>query len=292
MNKKHRFIYMLVLSGWCLIAAAGTSGAGNLNDEHHQTPIEKQVKEEKISSSDSGLVKLYRPTYVLPFYYTGSPYYSIYQFLTPDGQRVKKSEFKAQFSFLIPLLHIGEDHPLALNFAYTQLMYWQLYTNSPYFRETNYEPEFFAEKVFSPNFLAQLGLNHQSNGRGGFYERSWNRVYGQISFSNPRWLIRLRAWTLIAKSYSSDLHNPQIAHFLGYDNLVIAHKWPNATLSVKLQNLESGLKRGFVEGSLSIPITPNISIFGQLFSGYGQSLIEYNHRTTSAGIGLALNDWI
>jgi phospholipase A1 len=30
----------------------------------------------------------------------------------------------------------------------------------------------------------------------------------------------------------------------------------------------------------------------QFFNGYGQNLIEYNHRTAAIGIGFAFSDWL
>jgi len=46
------------------------------------------------------------------------------------------------------------------------------------------------------------------------------------------------------------------------------------------------------ELAYSFPLTPYVYGYVQVFSGYGQSLIEYNHRTNSAGVGLAFNNWI
>jgi phospholipase A1 len=62
--------------------------------------------------------------------------------------------------------------------------------------------------------------------------------------------------------------------------------------SIQLQNLESGLHRGSITGTLSYPLTKHFSIYAQYFNGYGQSLIEYNHATQGIGIGIAFNDWI
>ncbi|MGQ3889844.1 phospholipase A [Legionella sp. CNM-1927-20] len=36
----------------------------------------------------------------------------------------------------------------------------------------------------------------------------------------------------------------------------------------------------------------SISLYGQFFNGYAQSLIEYNHKNTGSGFGIAVNDWI
>ncbi|MGM8900578.1 phospholipase A, partial [Psychrobacter sp. 1Y4] len=29
----------------------------------------------------------------------------------------------------------------------------------------------------------------------------------------------------------------------------------------------------------------------QLFQGYGESIVDYNHENTSIGFGIVLNDW-
>ena len=258
-----------------------------------KTVIEEEEMEARESLLLPALLSLYRPNYIMPFYYMDSPYQSIYIGNTPNNQKIHKGELKAQLSFLLPLLQKHfHTTPFSINVAYTQLMYWQVYAKSQYFRETNYEPELFIHSPINGCSAWQVGVNHQSNGRGSALERSWNRIVGEYSFAGLNWLVRARIWTLFAKADSSDLHNPRIAHFLGHDNVVMSYEWRHLNSSLKLQNLESGLKRGFVEASLSYPILSNVLVYGQFFHGYGQSLIEYDHKTTSFGIGVALKDWI
>jgi phospholipase A1/A2 len=258
-----------------------------------KTVLEKKVHERNQTENYPNVINLYRPNYVLPYYYTGRPYEFIYFDETPNNQSIMNDELKAQISLLVPIFHhLIKKKPIALNFAYTQLMYWQVFAKSQYFRETNYEPELFIENYFNPYIAGQVGINHQSNGRGGSPERSWNRAYLQLKFSGKHWLAHIRGWTLVDTADSSDLHNPDIAHFLGYENVLFSYKFINLQASLEVQNIESGLRRGFTQFTLSYPVLKSLSIYGQFFHGYGQSLIEYNHKTTSAGIGIALNDWV
>jgi phospholipase A1/A2 len=258
-----------------------------------KTVLEQKKQDQSQTAKYPSVVNIYRPNYVLPYYHTGRPYYAIYKNETPNNQSVMNDELKAQISLLVPIArHLINNKPLSLNFAYTQLMYWQVYAKSQYFRETNYEPELFIENFFNPYIGGQIGIDHQSNGRGGFLERSWNRGFLQLQFSGAHWLAHIKGWSLIGQADSSDLHNPDIAHFLGYDNVLFSYEYAAVQASVEVQNIESSLKRGFVQVTLSYPLFKSISVYGQFFNGYGQSLIEYNHKTTSAGIGIALNDWM
>ncbi len=259
----------------------------------NDTVLEQEIESQNKKGNDHDLINLYKPTYVLPFYQTNNQFQEIYYNETPNNQLVKREELKAYFSFLIPIVrHVYENKPIALNFAYSQLMYWQVYAKSQYFRETNYEPELFLENYFNKYMSAQLGLNHQSNGRGGYLERSWNRGYLQLKFTGKQWLVQVRGWALLAENQSSNLHNPDIAYYLGYENVVLSYKIGKWKTSVEAQNIESGFDRGFVQVTASYPILKAISVYGQFFNGYGQSLIEYNHKNTGFGIGFSLNDWI
>lgn len=248
--------------------------------------------EDKIEKERYGIV-LYEPTYILPFYYTGSPYQSIYTGTTPDDQPIMQEELKMQWSLKIPIWNNMFSSSFSLDASYTQLSYWQVYAKSQYFRETDYELALFVSKNFMRNWLGNVGIVHQSNGRGGDLERSWNRLFFQVEFSGTAWIVGVKPWILIMKSESSDLHNPNIEDYLGYGKIFASYKFARQEVSLMFRNvLESGLSRGTVELDYAFPIHGLIEGYVQFFSGYGQSLIEYDHYTNSFGVGIVINNWI
>lgn len=256
-----------------------------------KSALQQKLQDEKRMAKNPYALSLYGPTYILPYYYTGRPYYAVYDGQTPDDQQVMHSEFKAQFSVTVPVYQISNI--LAVKVAYTQMSYWQFYANSQYFRETDYEPQVFLSYNLLNNWLLETGLDHQSNGHGGAYERSWNRLYANMSFSGRNWLVSVKPWMLIYKGGSSNLHNKDIADYMGHGQALFAYKYRKNVFSLMLRNnLTSWFKRGAVEATWSYPIKDQLRIYVDAFSGYGQSLIEYNHYTDSFGIGLSLNDWI
>ena len=296
-------VLLFVLSGTALAEQKQTSAEyiqeqlnyylDKLTPTQHSALQERLKDEEKVSKSGYG-ISFYRPTYVLPYYYTASPANAIYGSSTPDNQSIKNSEFKAQLSLGFPIWYHILKSNYSLMGTYTQLSYWQFYAKSQYFRETDYEPELFIQTNFKKNWLASAGVVHESNGRGGDFERSWNRAFIDIEFSGEHWMISMRPWILIFKEASSDLHNPDIRKYLGNGRTVVAYKFNNTMeLSFMFRNMvESGFKRGAYELDFAFPIHAKVSGFVQLFSGYGQSLIEYNHRTNAVGVGMSLSNWI
>jgi phospholipase A1 len=261
------------------------------------TPTGDSQLQQKINLQKSILdnplsLALYKPTYILPFYYTASPDRQIYENNTPENQPVMQTEFKSQISFFLPVFNNVFSDKNSIDISYTQLNYWQLYASSQYFRETNYEPQVFFQSNFHNNWLFRAGIDHQSNGRGGLYERSWNRAFTTLEVSGSNWLATITTWALIFPAESADLHNPNITYYLGHENVLYAHKIYDGTLSLEVQNLESGLRRGFIQTTFSYPIHNHISAYVQYFNGYGQSLIEYDHRTQAVGVGISFNDWI
>ena len=61
---------------------------------------------------------------------------------------------------------------------------------------------------------------------------------------------------------------------------------------ISRNNIESRFKKGSVEGSWSFPIHNRVKGYIKVFSGYGNSLIEYNQYTSTVGIGVSMIDWL
>lgn len=311
--KAGRFIALLFCTGWVfadepaatsqpLVNSKPTPGL-NTNITPPTAPVPPDAVQQRTQKEDAVLnnpfaISFYQPTYIMPYYYTGSPYTTVYQGNLPDNQSLMHDEVKFQFSFKYPLWAFNKKHTLYL--AYTQMSYWQAYQSSPFFRETDYEPEIFlANQVnihlpagWKTNFL-NIGAMHQSNGEGNNLERSWNRVYLNAIEGKGNWMVQIQPWYIIHDN-SLDTHNANIADYMGYGQMIFAYKYSRQVFSLMVRNeFESSFRRGALEATWSFPLgIRNLKGYVQVFSGYGQSLIEYNHYTNSAGIGLSLSDWL
>ena len=259
---------------------------------------ERFKKEDKIAPH-SFAIAFHRPTYVLPFYYTRTPDNAVYSGQTPEDEKLKRTEIKYQLSFKVPIWKNILNHPSTLYLAYTQMSYWQAYDHDPFFRETDFEPELFIANEINYhlgsdwylNFI-NVGVDHQSNGYGGTLERSWNRATAAIIVSSDNWLFAVKPW-IIFKGNTYERQNPDMANFMGNGTILIGYKFRGQLISFETRNMiESGGRRSGNTLSWSFPITDYLKGYAQVFSGYGQSLIEYNHRTNSFGLGISLSDWV
>lgn len=250
------------------------------------------------------LPRPYKPVYVLPVVFasavnrkptSGNPAAS-----SSTEFPLQSTEAKFQVSVKAKLaegLLFGSGDVWA---GYTQSSRWQVYNAelSRPFRETNYEPE--AMLVFDTDYkllglhgrLLGLSLNHQSNGRGQPLSRSWNRVIAMAGFEEGDWTLMFRPWWRIPESAGVD-DNPDIENNLGRAEAVISKRWGRSLMSLQLRHsLRSGSNsRGSAELDWAFPIAGNLKGQVQLFSGYGESLIDYNFRQTRVGLGVSLVEW-
>jgi phospholipase A1 len=280
-------------------AAAPTSTPAT-NHLDNDNAVSSRVKKEDKISPRSFSIAFHRPTYVLPFYYTRTPYNSIYAGQTPENEKLKRDELKFQLSFKVPVWKNILNHPSTLYLAYTQMSYWQAYDHDPFFRETDFEPELFLANEINYhlggswylNFL-NVGLDHQSNGYGGALERSWNRATGALVVSSDDWIVAIRPWIIFKGNNTYQRQNPDMQNFMGNGTILIGYKFGHQLISFETRNMiESGGRRSGNTLSWSFPITDYLKGYAQIFSGYGQSLIEYNHRTNSFGLGISMSDWV
>ncbi len=209
------------------------------------------------------------------------------------GHDAKKDEVKFQLSLAFPIWRgiAGDNSVLAA--SYTQRSWWQL-SNSDHsspFRENNYEPQLFLGFATDYEFAGwtlrdvEYGFNHQSNGHSDPTSRSWNRLYTRLMAENGNWLVEVKPWITVGDKDD----NPDITKYMGYYQLRVGYSLGDLVMSAKGQyNWNTGY--GGAELGLSYPITKHVRLYGQVYSGYGESLIDYNYNQTRVGIGVMLND--
>ncbi|KEF30201.1 Phospholipase A1 precursor [Marinobacter nitratireducens] len=264
--------------------------------------VDQYIAAEKAIFSFSGSFVGHRPTYILPISWVKDPN------PIPTSPRLgstgydydlRHEEAKYQISFKVPLLTGLLDDRTTLWFGYTQQSFWQVYNrdDSAPFRETNYQPELFlryqTDWKIGPGKLSavHVGFNHQSNGQSEPRSRSWNRIVGSAAYSYDRWLFVVEPWYRIPENNNDD--NADIERYLGHANYLAVYKLSeDRTFSLRLMNNLRSDNRTTVEFGYSFPMGDTVKGFFQYYNGYGESLIDYNHRIERFGIGIMLNDWL
>lgn len=190
--------------------------------------------------------------------------------------------------------------------AYTQQSYWQIFNAnaSRPLRENNYEPELIlslgidnevngVKKDYIPRML-NLGLVHQSNGRDNPLSRSWNRLYLEGGFElTDRISLLVRPWWRIPENDRED-DNPDIEKFLGYGDMTV--RWETESrktaVSVLLRNNLRSDNKGFAQLSVQQRVfnNPYIKLHLMASTGYGETLLDYNHAQNVLGFGISLGE--
>lgn len=247
-------------------------------------------------------IRAYKPVYILPVYATSR----VNQFPSSpaEGRTASESrdlqpfEMVYQLSLKTKLWEnvFGDNGDLWA--GYTQVSHWQIYdeARSRPFSETNYEPELML--TFRTDFnmlgwngrLFGAGINHQSNGRSNPLSRSWNRAILDIGFERDGWALMLRPWWRIPDSNDD---NPDISDYIGRGDLRLVHEWNNHEFALMARHTLRGgdRSRGSLQFDWGFPISGELRGHLQLFNGYGQSLLDYNHRAWYLGIGVSLLEW-
>lgn len=247
-------------------------------------------------------IRAYQPVYLMPYYTSRTN-------RTPDSPNpdntlaapldIDNTELKYQISLKTRLINdiFGNNGDLWL--GYTQISHWQILNSqlSRPFRETNYSPD--ANLMFSTNLpvfgwnarMLGVGLVHQSNGRSNPLSRSWNRLTATLALERDNWTVTLRPWKRVLEF--GDDNNPDISDYMGRGEVEIVHVNDDMQLGLLLRHSLRGgdRSRGSVQFDWAIPIKAPLRAHIQLFNGYGESLIDYNHRAWYAGVGLSLIEW-
>lgn len=246
-------------------------------------------------------LRAHKPSYFMPARYSDAPNRrpaSPAKEPLPGDLDVVASEAKFQLSFKVKLADFSEFGGAALWAGYTQQSHWQVFNSgvSRPFRESDYEPELML--ALHPQFealgwrwrLLVVGFNHQSNGRAEPLSRSWNRLFAQFGVERGDLALLLRPWWRIPERRADD-DNPDINRFLGYGDVVgVYRRGEHSYSALARYNVASG--RGALQLSWQFPLARRLRGNLQVFSGYGESLIDYNVRQNTIGIGVSLADFL
>lgn len=193
-------------------------------------------------------------------------------------------------------------------FSYTQQSYWQLFTPvvSRPFRSTDHEPEILYIRPLQSADpgrwrlrYAGASLNHQSNGQALPLSRSWNRLIVMAGAERGGLQVQGRVWKRLSEGADTD-DNPGIQSFIGRAELQVAQRLGNehvvqATLRHNLERTGRGSLRlewmHTVARDEPAAAVGGLQLHMQLFSGYGDSLLDFNRRRTVFSVGLSLADW-
>ncbi|GAA5075001.1 phospholipase A [Lysobacter panacisoli] len=279
-----------------LTTAIANAGKGSLLDSRWEL-----AKDSKLGIFN---FRAYKPVYLLPAFWSSNPNETPNSpnpnNTVPEPIPVDALEAKFQLSFKTKAWEniFGDNGDLWL--AYTQSSRWQVYspeTSRP-FRETNYEPEVML--TFRNNYhlggwngrLAGIGINHQSNGRADPLSRSWNRVVGIIGLDRENWALTVRPWWRVPESDSDD-NNADIEDYVGRADATLVWVHGDHQISVMGRHSLRGGDRshGALQFDWGFPIHNSLRGHLQVFDGYGESLIDYNHRATYIGLGISLLEW-
>lgn len=206
------------------------------------------------------------------------------------------------------LTNEASDKRDSLWFGYTSNSYWQAFNSrlSRPFRNTDYQPELIYVYPLELQLpwnaklrYAGLGLNHQSNGQSNPLSRSWNRYYAMLGIDvGPDVRLQARLWHRISEKTDKD-DNPFISDYIGRGEFSAA--WDVNPINTLTMTVHHSL-RSSAKGSARIEWyrtlgeqfaggKSNLRLYTSLFSGYGDSLIDYNFRRTVFSVGVSLMDF-
>lgn len=299
-------IFLLGLPGLTNAADAGSAEpeppaeqqASTTNPDTPEPAVSERLEQERKTADERFALLSHRPNYIMPFSYWSDPNEAPYA--PVGGKFLEAQEAKFQLSIKVPVIrHVFTDRS-SLWFGYTQQAWWQLYNDesqiSRPFRETNHEPELMLDTITDfevlglRNRLIRIGLNHQSNGQSRPLSRSWNRVYASFVLEWGDVAIALRPWYRLPETAEED-DNPYIIDYMGHFDLNAA--WRNGEHQYSLMwRRNFATDKGAIQVDYSFPLNGKIRGYVQIFHGYGESLIDYNHKATRIGVGIQISSWL
>ncbi len=265
------------------------------NEQELYEQIQTLETQESIEKWENSIFSLkpHYPNYILPYGFRNANYTSY----DTDSREYTNIEAQLQISFKINLANDFFGLNEAYYLSYSHLAFWQIYVESAPFRETNYNPEAFvifpisdADSIFHLKDFT-VGYSHLSNGQGNdgnitSNSRSVNYFYTILSMKHGALITDLIAWIPLMGNDLSD--NPDIMDYVGFGQIKLTYFRGKHMYTLRGRgSLDTG--KGLVEGTYSYPIVEDIYFYAKVFSGYGESLIDYNHDISKFSVGFSFS---
>ena len=295
--------YIIILVSFSLLLFGDNLGDASKIDIAKVKSYKVQNSMQKWLDGNFGL-HTYKVNYLLPFGVANRSYQS--NIPTVD---YSKYEAELQVSLKLEVMHnklgLGERYYL----SYTHQAFWQVYTYSSPFRESLYNPEGFvifpiqdSSSMFQLRSL-KLALAHRSNGQPnteniyfennqslGNLSKSINYVYATLRMQHQALVTDLEVWAPLPPVGDNLSDNPDLMDYVGYSSITFTYfSGENMFTLMGRGNIATG--KGAMEFTYSHPHPLNSSTYWyvKFFSGYCESLIDYNKYITKFSIGFSFS---
>ncbi|MBN2865856.1 MAG: phospholipase A [Thiotrichales bacterium] len=265
-----------------------------------EQPLSQRRVSEVLTEKNPFVLTPHRLNYVMLGHTLSSVNQEPFQAQSPNKTlSFKDTEVQFQFSFKVPIAKKVVYDSVDIYAAYTNRSFWQAFDNkdSIPFRETNHEPELWAElhtdiNVFNFNLhKVLLGFNHQSNGQSGDLSRGWNRLFVQGFLQKDNSFASFKTWQRFDEKDEFD-NSFDYAKYMGDYEIELGYKSNKHTYGIILRNRYALNKYGAIQFDYTYPLTKKIKGYVQWFSGYGDSLIDMDYQHNKIGLGIVLADRI
>lgn len=225
------------------------------------------------------------------------PMFGIYQdnyFITgiPVNEAITRhtSDAKYQVSFRHRVTKTVLPLNTALFLTYTQRSFWNVYEESLPFKDSNFNPGISLSRHLTYNDklwgIANLGLEHESNGRDSIYSRSWNYLMGNVTyFLNGSISLTGKIWMGLLAEENQDLFA-----YKGIGQLTFNYHSKDDFLyvSTTINPRKGGRVNTIVEVSIRPFESMNQYVFLQWYQGYAENLLNYNELSSKVRLGFCI----
>ena len=274
------------------------------NPAHHG-PTDMESADSKLRPSGSSASKSpLAIDHLIRFYSEKFGLYEPMYFLYGSGDPAAKFQLSFRYLLFAKDTWIAKQIPMMgnLNIAYTQRTLWDVNGGSSPFYDTSYIPEigfqFFAPEPDQKGMMMWLGwqaaIQHESNGKSGLDSRGLNTIFVRAAFT----IGDLDGWHLTVAPrlftyLSTSGRNSDIADYRGYGELrLVLAKHDGLALSISGAPGED-FDHGYAQIDFTIPSrlwsqTGSAFFHIQYWTGYGESLLDYNQSNDAVRLGFSI----